>query len=245
MRRNLGLLLGLGLALAAGPAQAIPIANGDLVVVLQKAGTEVIVNVGSAFASHSVDLTSAATTLGGLEGAKVVGIGVQNPNRLSPDFGFGQLPQEDIIFTSLSTPVLDDAQIELSMNAVDTSLASTAWFWLLRSVSNPVIPTSAGFSYQNTLGLGTDAIANNLNVLDRFAHRGRLRFAAGLQRDQGLRRLRRPGAHRERDRHARDQRQPADLLRDSGAGHAAPRRHGHRRPRGLRTPRAPRRLGTR
>lgn len=163
MRRNLGLLLGLGLALTAGPAHAIPIANGDLVVVLQKAGTEVIVNVGSAFASHSVDLTSAATTLGGLEGAKVVGLGVQDPNRLSPDFGFGQLPQEDIIFTSLATPTLDDAQIELSMNALDTSLASTSWFWLLRSVSNPVIPTSAGFSYQNTLGLGTDAIANNLN----------------------------------------------------------------------------------
>ena len=49
------------------------------------------------------------------------------------------------------------------MNVTDTQLSSTAWFWLLRSVSNPVIPTSAGFSYQNTLGLGTDAVANNLS----------------------------------------------------------------------------------
>ena len=164
MRRNLGMLLGLGLALVAGRAEAVPIANGDLVVVLQKAGTEVIVNVGNAFVNHTVDLTTAAGTLGGLEGAKVVGLGVQDPGRLSIDFGFGQLPQENLIFSSVAAPSgLTDAQVELAMNVTDTQLSSTAWFWLLRSVSNPVIPTSAGFSYQNTLGLGTDAVANNLS----------------------------------------------------------------------------------
>jgi hypothetical protein len=164
MRRNLGMLIGLGLAVVAGQAQAIPIANGDLVVVLQKAGTEVIVNVGDAFTSHTIDLSAAATTLGGLEGAKVVGLGVEDPGRLSPDFGFGQLPQENLIFSSLSIPAsLTDAQVELAMNATDTQLTSTAWFWLLRSVSNNVIPTSASFSYQNSLGLGTDAVANNLS----------------------------------------------------------------------------------
>jgi hypothetical protein len=166
MRKRLNaLLLGLALAMAGSSAQAIPIANGDLVVVLQKSGTEVLLNLGNVFGLGAVvDLSSAATSLGGLEGAKVVGLAVAEPGRVTPDFGFGNLPQENIVFSSLSAPsALDDSQIELAMGTTDTALASTAWFWLLRSVAGNVIQTSASFSYQNNLGFGTDAVGNNFS----------------------------------------------------------------------------------
>ena len=162
MRKKLGLLLGLAGALVASGSQAIPITNGDLLAVIQKSGTEVIVNLGNFAASHTVDLATASGVLGGLEGAKVAILGVANPGRLSPDFGFGPLPQENILFsTNANAYSLIDSAIELGMGATDTQLASTAWFWLLRSVSSSTILSSASFSYQNTLGLGTDAVGNN------------------------------------------------------------------------------------
>lgn len=161
--RKLSLMLGLTVALVGNAAHAIPIANGDLVVILQKAGTEVIVNIGNALTSHTVDLSGASATLGGLEGAKVAAIGVAEPGRTAPDFGFGEgFLQENILFSTLAdASVLTDGQIELAMNATDTAASSTAWFWLLRSVGSNVIQTSQSFSYQNALGLGTDALANN------------------------------------------------------------------------------------
>jgi hypothetical protein len=163
MPKQLGLLLGLAVTAVATTAQAIPIANGDLIVVLQKSGTEVIVNLGSFASTAAVDLSGAAASLGGsLEGAKVVAVGVEEPGRQTPDFGFGPLPQENILFSSLSAPVgLTDAAIEVGMNSTDTSLASAAWFWQLRSASSNVVQTSQSFSYQLNLGLGTDAIANS------------------------------------------------------------------------------------
>jgi PEP-CTERM motif len=165
-RKKLGLLLGLALAVVAGRAEAISIANGDLIVTLQKGGTELYVNLGDAFtANDNLDLSSAIASLSGfggtLAGAKVVGIGVANPGR-TVDFGFGPLPQENIIFTSLETnPLPENQAIEQAMNVTDTSAASSAWFWQLRS---PTVggsqSTGASSSYEGNLGFGTDAVAN-------------------------------------------------------------------------------------
>lgn len=166
--RKLALLLGLALAVIAGGAQAIPIANGDLIVVIQKGGTELYVNVGEAFGPNDVlDLSSAVAGIGAfggnLNGAKVVALAVDDPGRLTPDFGFGQLPSENIIFSSLDEPaaLLSDLAIEGAMNLVDTSASSGAWFWQLRSVSGNTISTAQAFSYQAFVGLGTDAVGNN------------------------------------------------------------------------------------
>lgn len=166
-RKKLGLVLGgLALAVVAGRAEAISIANGDLVVTIQKGGTELYVNLGDAFATgDNLDLTTAIASLSGfggtLTGAKVVGIGVANPGR-TVDFGFGPLPEENIIFTSLETsPLPENQAIEQAMNVTDTAAASSAWFWQLRSptVGNS-LPTSASASYETNLGFGTDAVAN-------------------------------------------------------------------------------------
>jgi hypothetical protein len=167
--RKLALLLGLAAAVIASGAQAIPIANGDLVVVIQKGGTELYVNLGDAsLAGDSVDLTAAIAGIpafgGNLTGAKVVALAVDEPGRLTPDFGFGQLPQENLVFSSLSDPaaLLTDLAIEGAMNIVDTAASSAAWFWQIRQVAGNTITTAMAFSYQASLGLGTDAVANNL-----------------------------------------------------------------------------------
>jgi hypothetical protein len=165
LKKKVGLMLGLALALGAGRAEAIAIANGDLIVTLQKGGTELYVNLGNAFATgDSLDLTSAISGLGSfggsLAGAKVVGIGVADPAR-TVDFGLGELPQENIVFTSvLSSPAPEDLAIEGAMNVTDTSASSSAWFWQLRSLAGSSQQTTAGSSYELNLGLGTDAIAN-------------------------------------------------------------------------------------
>src|SRR5262245_11331271 len=99
--KKLALLVGLALAGIAPAAQAIPIANGDLLVVLQKSGTEVLVNIGNYASNHTANLSAAATALGGLEGAKVAVVGVIEPGR-TMDFGFGPFPAENILFSTLS-----------------------------------------------------------------------------------------------------------------------------------------------
>jgi hypothetical protein len=163
MIKKLALVAGLAVAGFSSGASAIPIANGDLLVVVQKAGTEVLVNIGNYASNHTADLSAASATLGGLEGAKVAVIGVIEPGR-TMDFGFGPFPAENILFSTLATSFnIEDTQIEVAMSVTDTQLTSAAWFWQLRSVSSNVIPTSASFSYQNNLGLGTDAIANSLS----------------------------------------------------------------------------------
>lgn len=163
-RKKLGLLLGLALAVVAGRADAISIANGDLIVTLQKGGTELYVNLGDAFnANDNLDLTATIASLSGfggsLAGAKVVGLAVAEPGR-TVDFGFGALPQENIIFTTLETsPIPENGAIEQAMGVTDTSAASSAWFWQLRAVGNSQ-PTSNSASYEQNLGLATDAVAN-------------------------------------------------------------------------------------
>lgn len=163
------LVLSLGLAVAgiASGAQALPIANGDLLVVLQKSGTEFLVNLGNFGTSHPVDLTAASTVLGGLEGAKVAVVGVADPGRRTTISGFPgvEFNAENILFSAAPTTSiasLTDNQIEAAMNITDSTLESTAWFWQLRSpIVTNVVPVTASWSYQNNLGVGTDAIANS------------------------------------------------------------------------------------
>jgi hypothetical protein len=174
-----GLGLGVALLSGAGPASALNIAPGDLVVVFQKSGQERIINVGSVDAGFSVDLSAALAPLGSLLGAKFTAFRVDEPLRVV-DFGFGDLPQHNISFTTaLSPPVVTDGEIETAMNLTDLTGASgnTSWFSLLRTFSTAgttlpdgsvgtasmiLTPTSNPTSYQQNLGLNTDRIGNNL-----------------------------------------------------------------------------------
>jgi hypothetical protein len=151
MIRKLGLLLGLGLAMIAGGAQAIPIADNALYVVISKNGTELHVNLGTPSANHSIDLTAAIAGIaafgGNIEGAVVAVLAVEDRNRLTSDFGFGQLPLENLIFSSTFDPsVLDDQQIAGGMNSV------VGWFNTINAVASASVLTSNLSSYGATLG---------------------------------------------------------------------------------------------
>jgi PEP-CTERM motif len=151
MIRKLGLLLGLGLAMVAAGAQAIPIADNALYVVISKNGTELHLNLGTPSANHSLDLTSTIAGIaafgGNLEGATVAVLAVENRNRLTGDFGFGQLPWENLIFSSSFDPsVLDDQQIAAGMNSV------VGWFNVINSVASATVLTSNLSAYGPSLG---------------------------------------------------------------------------------------------
>jgi hypothetical protein len=151
MIRKLGLLLGLGLAMVAGGAQAIPIADNALYVVISKNGTELHLNLGTPSASHSLDLSATIAGIGAfggsLEGAVVAVLAVEDRNRLTSDFGFGQLPLENLIFSSTSDPsVLDDQQIAAGMNSV------VGWFNVINGVASATVLTSNLSAYGPTLG---------------------------------------------------------------------------------------------
>jgi hypothetical protein len=164
-RSKLSLLLGLAFAVVAGRADALSIANGDLIVTLQKGGTELYVNLGNAFQTgDSLDLTSDISGLSGfggsLVGAKVVGLAVAEPGR-TVDTVFGTFPLENIIFTTLaSDPQPTSSEIEQAMNATDTAATSTAWFHLLRAIAGNNQSSGNSASYESNLGLTTDAIGN-------------------------------------------------------------------------------------
>jgi hypothetical protein len=151
MIRKLGLLLGLGLALIAGRAQAIPIADNALYVVISKNGTELHLNLGTPSASHNLDLSATIAGIaafgGSLEGATVAVLAVEDRNRLTSDFGFGQLPWENLIFSSSFDPsVLDDQQIAAGMNSV------VGWFNVINAVASATVLTSNLSAYGPSLG---------------------------------------------------------------------------------------------
>jgi hypothetical protein len=151
MLRKLGLLLGLGLALVASGAQAIPIADGSVYVVIAKNGTELHLNLGAIDAPHDVNLASQIAAIsafgGSLAGATVTALGVLDRNRLSDDFGFGQQPLENIAFTTNFDPTtLDDQQIAGGMNS------TVAWLNVINTVSSSTVLTSNTSSYTAVLG---------------------------------------------------------------------------------------------
>ena len=151
MLRKLGLLLGLGLALIAAGAQAIPIADNALYVVISKNGTELQLNLGAPSANHSVDLSSTIAGIsafgGSLEGAVVAVLAIEDRNRLTGDFGFGPQPWENLIFSSTGDPSgLDDQQIAAGMNSV------VGWFNVINAVASTTVLTTNLSSYGATLG---------------------------------------------------------------------------------------------
>jgi hypothetical protein len=148
MIRKLALLLGLGLALIAGGAQAIPIADNQLYLVISKNGTELHVNLGTPSANHAIDVSSALGVFGGnLEGAVVALLAVEDRNRQTGDFGFGALPWENLMFSSSFDPsVLDDQQIAGGMNTV------VGWFNTISAIASSTVLTTNLSSYGATLG---------------------------------------------------------------------------------------------
>jgi hypothetical protein len=176
-----------GLALGA-PAAAMVIDNGDLVGVWVKNGFEVVVNLGPANPGAPLDLagTLDITEFGGdLIGAKFIGLAVEDPGRTVNVPGFGVQPQENIIFTSLVTdPMPTDTEIAAAMGTVDTASPSTAvWFNLLRQLpgtDSEVISSSELFSYEQVLGVGTDAIASRFTFSTAGVYDGQERLSIPL-----------------------------------------------------------------
>jgi hypothetical protein len=156
-----------GLALAT-PARALVIENGDLVGVWVKNGFEVVVNLGTPTPGAPLDLTGTIDITefsGSLVGARFIGLAVEDPGRMVNVPGFGSQAQENVIYTSLVTdPMPSDSEIAAAMGVVDSTGASAnVWFNLLRQLpgtDSEVIPSSELFSYEQVLGVGTDAIAN-------------------------------------------------------------------------------------
>lgn len=144
------LLLGLALATIAGAAQAIPIADDQLYVVISKNGTEAHFNLGDPSAPHGLDLASTIAGIAAwgddLIGATVSVLAVEDRGRLSGDFGFGQLPLENVIFSSVGAPLLDDQQIASGMNNTVT------WFNTINSVGSGTVLTTNQSSYGMFLG---------------------------------------------------------------------------------------------
>jgi hypothetical protein len=167
----LGSLLAGGVAaLAASPARALQIENGDVVGIFVKNGNELIVNLGP-FEAGTVDLGNlfnGAGFEGTPAGSKFVALAVEDPGRMVNVPGFGQFPQENIVYSTLATdPMPTDSQIELSMKSVDAAQpGAVVWFNLLRAFpgsDSEALPSTNTSSYESVLGLGTDAIGNNMS----------------------------------------------------------------------------------
>jgi hypothetical protein len=169
-----------GLALAA-PASAFSYANGDLVLTFVKNGFELILDLGTTpTIPTQVSIDPANLMLpsqfgGSLAGAKWTALSVRNPDA---QFGgdLAGLPQNNIILTTLDDPSvvgffnIADAQAQLQ-----PPNQGVAWFALLKSVGAPngtsilentadrlVIGTTLYASYTGNVGLGSDAVGNQL-----------------------------------------------------------------------------------
>lgn len=169
-KRLAGLALGCGLPLlAGGSAVALQIDDGDVVGIFVKNGFELVVNLGP-FEAGTIDLSgkfSGPQFEGSPADAKFVALAVEDPGRTVNVPGFGVVPQENIIYSTLTPdPLPTDIEIEQSMKSVDVEKpGATTWFNLLRSLpgsDSEVIDSAANFSYETVLGLGTDAIGNNV-----------------------------------------------------------------------------------
>jgi hypothetical protein len=178
-------LIGLGLlGVAAGPASAFSISNGDLIVTFVKNGFELILNEGAAPTGPPGTQISATTlTLppqfgGTLEGAKWTALAVRHPDLQFTAPELAGAPQANIILTTSADPsVVTFQQIADAQAQLQPPNQGMAWFSLLRSIgavdgtnilentpSRLVIGTSLFASYTGVLGFNTDAIANTLTI---------------------------------------------------------------------------------
>jgi hypothetical protein len=144
-------LLGLGFALVASGAQAIPITDGQVYVVISKNGTELHLNLGAIDAPHNLDLSSQIAGIsafgGNLSGATVAAIGVLDRTRLTDDFGFGPQPWENLAFTTTFDPsALEDTNIAGGMNT------TVLWLNTIAAVASATVLTTNSSSYGLFLG---------------------------------------------------------------------------------------------
>ena len=153
-------------ALAPMGASALQIAEGDVVGVFQKNGTEIIVNLGDGAIDSTVDIGDVVDSLGGsLADAKFVALAVPDTDKTVNCCG-GTLVLHNIVYSTLvPDPLPGDLQIEVAMGITDIAGPGVnTWFNLLRQlpgVDSEQVVVSDLFSYQSYLGLGTDAIANS------------------------------------------------------------------------------------
>lgn len=156
-------------AVLGGPATALQIGDGDVVAVFQKAGIEVIVNLGQPDVGSTVDLTGIVDIgpFGGtLAGAKFVALAVPDPDKTTTIQGT-PVPLHNILYSTFEeNPAPLDGQVEVAVMITDTVPNAATWFNLLRQLGGTdsvQVSTTDLFSYEAYLGAGNDHIANSFS----------------------------------------------------------------------------------
>jgi hypothetical protein len=156
-------------AALGGPASALQIGDGDVVAVFQKAGIEVIVNLGQPDIGATVDLTGIvdiAAFDNTLAGAKFVALAVPDPDKTTTIQGT-PVPLHNILYsTFVENPAPGDGQVEVAVMITDTVPNAATWFNLLRQLGGTdsvQVSTSDLFSYEAYLGVGGDRIATSFD----------------------------------------------------------------------------------
>ena len=175
-------------ALLSSAAGALPFqyTNGDVIAVINKGGTDLIMNFGALPASGTTTKSYQIPTAfsGSLSGATFNGA-----FRVADGMAFPEV----IDITTLSSLNVSDPNFDVPMGiaAASASLAPpTGWFGLLPNVPAPAqssglvsirdanilaVKVEASFSYTSMIGLGTDAINSALP----FGINTRTTFGAG------------------------------------------------------------------
>jgi len=190
LRRFSGAMCAILLLAAARPAASFLYvrgsdqASGDLVAVWVKSNFELIVNLGpidslqeGPVASFPVPTQFAGSNL---IGARFTALAVPNPVASFTQCSFDPPPpQYQIGFTTNGDPSqISPLQIANAQSVLDTPTAGQAWLLNLNNIptsgdpnvientdSDALISTSQTFSYTANVGLGTDAIANNISPI--------------------------------------------------------------------------------
>jgi hypothetical protein len=156
-------------ALLAAPAGALQIGDGDVVAVFQKAGIEVIVNLGQPEIGTTIDLTGVvdiAAFGGSVAGAKIVALAVPDPDKTVNIGGSPALIHNIVYSTLVEDPQPLDGEVEAAMGITDVGPSANTWFNLLRQLGGTdsvQVSTSDLFSYELYLGVGSDKIANSFS----------------------------------------------------------------------------------
>jgi len=163
-RRTSGLLAAAVVGLWTSAASALSFTTGNMVTVLSNGSTEYIFSNTIAQLTAGVDVSAAASALGGLANLALNALAVPNPN-LIDHTSLGDLPRGDIAFSSTQTlaqvsgltdPEITGAQAQLDVGGV-------GWFRdAIASASfvNPVNAATNVNSYNLRLGLGSNKIGN-------------------------------------------------------------------------------------
>ena len=165
-RRTSGLLATAVVALWTSAASALSFTTGNMVTVLSNGSTEFILSNTFAQLTAGVDVSAAASALGGLANLTLNALAVPTPG-LIDHTSLGDIPRGDVAFSSTQTlaqvsgltdPEITGAQAQLDVGGV-------GWFRdTIASASfvNPVNATTNVGSYNNRLGIGSNKIGNQL-----------------------------------------------------------------------------------